>query len=251
MGGDFNQWDVAEALQDFPDLKEVQVGPTRNGRCIDRIFANFGRSITDCGTVPPLEPEPGHHGTRSDHRVAFLKAELPRLRSFEWVTYQYRYFNSDAVDQFGRWLAGRDWADVVQSEGSNAKANLYQEAVTGAMEEVFPLITVRKKSTDCPWISNRIWKLIRRRKGVYRREGRSAKWKRLKKLTDEMIKERRRIYLDSQKECLLVEDATRNFFRNVKAFKTKDRPKAFDPMSLFPGKSEEEVAAELAGFFTE
>ena len=64
-----------------------------------------------------------------------------------------------------------------------------------------------------------------------------------------MIRDRRRIYLDSQKECLLVEDATRNFFRNVKAFKTKDRPKAFDPMSLFPGKTEAEVASELAGFF--
>ena len=55
--------------------------------------------------------------------------------------------------------------------------------------------------------------------------------------------------MDSQKECLLVEDATRNFFRNVKAFKTKDRPKAFDPMSLFPGKSKEHIAKELAGFF--
>ena len=55
--------------------------------------------------------------------------------------------------------------------------------------------------------------------------------------------------MDSQKECLLVEDATRNFFRNVKAFKTKDRPNAFDPMSLFSGKSEAEVADELAGFF--
>ena len=101
------------------------------------------------------------------------------------------------------------------------------------MESFFPLITVRKKSTDCPWINHRIRKLIRRRKGVYRREGRSAKWRRLKKLTERLIHDRRLVYLDSQKECLLVEDATRNFFRNVKAFKTKDRPKAFDPMSLF------------------
>ena len=46
-----------------------------------------------------------------------------------------------------------------------------------------------------------------------------------------------------------MEDATRNFFRNVKAFKTKDRPKQFDPMSLFPGKNEEEVAKELASYF--
>ena len=81
VGGDFNQWDVAEALSDFPDIREADVGPTRKDRCIDRIFTNFGRSITESGTVPPLEPEPGHQGTRSDHRIAFVKAELPKSRS--------------------------------------------------------------------------------------------------------------------------------------------------------------------------
>ena len=136
--------------------------------------------------MPPLEPEPGHQGSTSDHRVAFLRAQLPKNRTFEWVTYQYRYFNGEAVDNFGRWLAGRDWADVVQLQGSNMKANLYQEAVTVAMEVFFPLITVWKKSTDCPWINNRIRKLIKRRKGIYRREGRSLKWRRLKKITDEL-----------------------------------------------------------------
>ena len=70
----------------------------------------------------------------------------------------------------------------------------------------------------------------------------------LNKITDELICDRRRVYLDSQKDCLLVEDATHKIFRNVKAFKTKDRPKAFDPMSCFPGKSGTEVAGELASY---
>ena len=117
------------------------------------------------------------------------------------------------------------------------------------MERSFPLITVRKKSTECPWINNRIMKVIRRRKRVYRREGQLAKWRRLKKVTEDLVRDRRHTYLNSQKECLLVEDATRIFFRNVKAFKTKDHPKAFDPMSLFPGRSESEVAFGLASFF--
>ena len=37
--------------------------------------------------------------------------------------------------------------------------------------------------------------------------------------------------------------------RNVKAFQSKERPKAFDPMDLFPGKSEGQVADKLAGYF--
>ena len=59
VGGDFNQWPVDEVLSNFPDLREVQVGPTRKDRCIDCLFTNFSRSITECGTVPPLEPELG------------------------------------------------------------------------------------------------------------------------------------------------------------------------------------------------
>lgn len=39
--GDFNQWPVQDALQEFPDLREEAVGPTRNDRCIDRIFYQF------------------------------------------------------------------------------------------------------------------------------------------------------------------------------------------------------------------
>ena len=88
---------------------------------------------------------------------------------------------------------------VVQAVGSNRKAEMYQEAVTLAMENFFPLVTVRKKSTDCPWINNRIRKLTARRQGIYRCEGRSEKWRRLKRITDEIIKKRREAYLQSQR----------------------------------------------------
>ena len=175
VAGDFNQWTVGDALADFADIREVDVGPTRKDRCIDKIYTNFIRAVSESGTVPPLEPEPGQNGTRSDHRVAFVRAGLPKVRSFEWLKYQYRYYSDQAVEKFGQWLATKDWGDVASAVGSNAKAEAYQAAVTGAMEEIFPLITVRKKSTDCPWISNRIRKLVRRRKGVYRREGRSKR----------------------------------------------------------------------------
>lgn len=46
-----------------------------------------------------------------------------------------------------------------------------------------------------------------------------------------------------------MDDARRNFFRNVKAFKSKDRPQPFDVRSLLPGKTDQEVADSLAVFF--
>ena len=48
--GDFNQWRVAEPLENFPGITEVAVGNTRGSRSIDKIFCNMGRSITESGT---------------------------------------------------------------------------------------------------------------------------------------------------------------------------------------------------------
>ena len=74
MAGDFNQWDIGEALLDFPDLKEAPVGPTRQDLLIDKIYTNLSRSINEAGTLSPLETEDGTK--KSDHRVAFCKAEI-------------------------------------------------------------------------------------------------------------------------------------------------------------------------------
>ena len=48
IGGDFNQWDISEAFEDYQNAAEVEVGPTRGGRCIDRIFVSFHESVTPC-----------------------------------------------------------------------------------------------------------------------------------------------------------------------------------------------------------
>ena len=37
VAGDFNQWDINEALSDFIDLSEANVGPTRDQVCIDKV----------------------------------------------------------------------------------------------------------------------------------------------------------------------------------------------------------------------
>ena len=40
LGGDFNQWPAEQSIVEYPDMKEVPVGPTRADREIDRLFCN-------------------------------------------------------------------------------------------------------------------------------------------------------------------------------------------------------------------
>lgn len=184
----------------------------------------------------------------SDHRISYASFELPRRESFEWITYTYRHFTEEAREDFGQWVICNDWADVWGAEGSDAKAEAYQAHIDHAMDTFFPLRTVRRKSTDLPWINRAVRKRIRRMR-VYRREGRSDLWKFLKNQTDTMIKERKKKYMDMKKRQLTEINTNRSFFRLVKAFNTPEKPQTFDVRSLRPGATDSQVAEELADYF--
>ena len=176
IAGDFNQWNAGDALQEFVDIREVQVWPTRGDRAIDRIFTNMSRSITDYGTLSPLETEAadGEEALRSDHKIVYMRSALKRTQTFEWLTYSYRDYDDEAVREFGRWVVLHDWIDVITAEGSDRKADVYQGQLDAAMDRFFPIRTTRRKSSDLPWINRAILKRIRRRNRIYRKEGRSA-----------------------------------------------------------------------------
>ena len=59
-----------------------------------------------------------------------------------------------------------------------------------AMETFFPLVTVKRKSTDLPWMNARLRSLIKKKKGINRREGSSEKWRRIKDHIEDTVKER-------------------------------------------------------------
>ena len=100
VAGDFNQWGIAATLADFNEVKEADVGPTRNAATIDWVFVSFGDRLTDAGTVSPLEVDPGEPGAPSDHRVG-LGLGLGFYFGYIWLihvlsisttsTYQFTY----------------------------------------------------------------------------------------------------------------------------------------------------------------
>ena len=181
LAGDFNQWKISQTILDFPDLKEAQTGPTRNDKNIDKIFTNISRSISEAGTLASLETEDGSRA--SNHRTAYCKAELARLRTFTWEKYTYRHYNEESVQKFKEWVVLHDWKEVLEASGSNNKADAYQRAVGAALERYFPLKTTHRKSTDLPWMNKKTRKMIWDRKKLFWQEGgkRTPVWKAEKK----------------------------------------------------------------------
>ena len=106
IGGDFNQWGIAESLGDYPDIAEISVGATRGEQCLDRIFCSFHDKVEAFGTLEPLENDDGTK--KSDHRVSYMEADLPRMNAFEWITYSYHFYNDASVKKFGEWIVLQD-----------------------------------------------------------------------------------------------------------------------------------------------
>ena len=71
----------------------------------------------------------------------------------------------------------------------------------------------------------------------------------MRSLLEALVERRRKKYCGSQKDALLASDGDRNFFKNVKHYRSCERQKPFDVRTLFPGLTEQETAEELAKHF--
>ena len=251
IGGDFNQWEIAAALADYPDLEEVPTPPTRNDRRIDKIFTNWGESIFNQGCLPPLEAEraDGAVTSKSDHSIQYAYARINRKEKVIYEKFTYRPFNEKAAELFVSDIKTTDWAAVLQTDGSDLKAAQYQAIIDKLMDKHFPKKTVRRKSSDLPWLNDTAKKKIKKKKAVYRAEGRSDRWRQLRLDLDTYLDARKTKYLEKQKNRLTDPNASRNFFRNIKNYKTYERPKSFNVSDLRPNSSDIEVADEVAQFF--
>ena len=151
--------------------------------------------------MDPLETEDEEGCRQSDHRVAYRRIQLQRREAFRWETYSYRRYCESSVDKFREWITFHNWVEALQESTSDGKAEAYQRTVVGAVEEFFPLRTVRRKNTEPPWLDKKTKKALEDRKKLYVSEGgRTAVWKLEKKRTDTIVRERKRKFLDIQKE---------------------------------------------------
>ena len=114
-------------------------------------------------------------------------------------------------------IVNHDWSKVLGVVASNAKADSYQKTIDSAVSHHFKLIMTTRKLSNPSWINAGIKRRVRQRKDIFKREGRAAAWKCLKKVMVNMIKKRRQKYMDSQQDVLLKEDSERNLFKNIKS----------------------------------
>ena len=116
------------------------------------------------------------------------------------------------------------------------------------MANSYELVTTTRKSTQPQWINSYVLNLIDQRRAIFRREGRSDAWKRLKKKTRSIVK-RRKAYYNKKKREKMVSTDSRSFHKCVKSFVTDEKSKQWSPEQMFPDLDRTQVAEKCAEFF--
>ena len=143
-------------MVDFPDIKVVNSPATRQGAVLDEIGCNFGDKITSCTAEPPLQTA---EGTRSDHDILLIKANIPRRHHFTKRNFFHRPITEKGKDEFMSKLALVDWSFIMHLSSTEA-ADALAVVLDKLVHDCLPQVEIEVRSTDAPWITKKIKRWI-------------------------------------------------------------------------------------------
>ena len=75
------------------------------------------------------------------------------------------------------WFQNQNWAENLQLESVDMKADLLMSQILGAVDNYLPSKVIKVASDDEPWLTQHLKKLDRRRRRKYNKNRRSKKYK--------------------------------------------------------------------------
>ena len=241
IGGDFNGREVT-AVEDFGDIKKSETGPTRGNSVLDVIFDNANAEYS---TFCPLETE---EGVASDHLSVLGSVELPKLHQYtvEYVeTYKY---SKEGEELFGERLLQTNWQEIAGECSSATAANL-EKKLTEIHNECFPIKRTAIRSCDPPWYTKKLKRMIRNRKRLFKRQGRSARWKKKKKEIEAEELRLKTEYFQNVKKKIKEAGNNKAYYVAANSLQTGGFNSRWRVQSMFPGKANQEIAEKAADFF--
>ena len=174
------------------------------------------------------------------------KRQVKRVRNYKITRYSYRQKNKEGLEKFDTWLRSQTWAEVREAKNPSDMVAALHETIDKGMKQCFEHKTSTKKSSEPPWMSKELRDMIRRRRAVFKRDGRSENWWRLKLRSRNAIKERRDKYNSERREKIMGADKN-NFYKCVNAF--LNQVERWDIRMLYPDLNDQQIADEVAIFF--
>ena len=249
IGGDFNSADPEQILEHFPDLQLASSLPTRGSAALDLLISNINKTIDEVNVRAPLTNSDG--SSKSDHALVHFRARLEHQHAFTWKESYYRPMTCAQIRSAVSAITAMDWGKELPDFDSSPDVYVekFHKVIVGTCERIIPWKKARVRSTDDPWITAGIRKKVRQRKGVYKREGRSRKWRRLKATSSYMTYRARKGFYDRAVKKMKQPGSLP--FQAIKKLKDHENPASWSLPDLNPKAELSEILETSADFFSE
>jgi len=202
--GDFNQLRDA-ALLSYP-LPQVVKSATRGTAVLDKIYT----SLKEWYEIPVVLPNIG----RSDHNaVAMAPKHRPADRGEDMMV-TVRSHDSNGRALLGQMIADTDWTPLYRMNTCDEMTESFYSTITRLVDCYLPLMTVKRHTTDKPWVTDQFRRLIRCRQHALK-TGQMARYRVYRNRVQRMSRTLRRKYYARKLEGLRGTNP-RTWWRSVK-----------------------------------
>ena len=192
LAGDTNDLKLDSILHLNPSFVQIVQEWTRLDppAILDPIIMTMANLYQEAMCLEPLDADADKIGVKADHRIVVAKPinTINNKCGRQTRTVRYRPFPESGFQKMKKWFIDEDWQEVFQAESAHDKAEKFQTLLTEKLNEFFPMKTRKIQSDDQPWMSQKLKKMDRRRKRLYRKGRKSEKWYEFNKLFKKELK---------------------------------------------------------------
>lgn len=231
--GDFNDLDRRWISQSL-DLKQVVKILTTEKSTIDLIFTDVGEFYHDPESSPSLG--------RSAHFSVLWKPKGTKPTATK-ETFVCRPLTTPGKEEFSKWCVNKNWSQLYRLSDVNQMVELLNSEITSAYHSCFPEKRVKRSSTDKPWVTQEIKKLIRKRNKLHA-SGNRERWKKMRNTVVYECRKAEKAY--GEKLSKTVNSDSRSFHKTVRDLISPQRPTTFHIQN---DKGEQVTANDLNEWF--
>ena len=241
VAGDFNHRDVGPSLLLAANLTLVPTGPTRGGNTLDLIYSNVGNERAEAEVLPPLNTPTG---VESDHKSVYIKDVFPPSRQYTWVAKLRRTRSKAAEDAFAADIGCWDWTSLGLEGDVDKMAAELEEVIEKLTDKHFPLVRVRRRSNEDPWITRSIRRLWKKKIRIYKKFGKSQSWWETDRKLQQEIDESKELFVER-----MLDDGNRGrpFYAATRKLAAATPTQPWCVSDLFVGMGPREVCGEVLG----
>ena len=255
IAGDKNDLDEGDILAFDPSFIQIVKRNTRNEKILSVIITDLQRFYIEPKIVAPIAVDNPGKGVPSDHNgvLAIPVNNQVLNRSTSKEIRFVRPLSESSINQFRQSVSSINWPFMIEGMSSSAMVDSYQKITSDLTEIHFPLKRITITPYDKPWVTEELKLLRRRRQRLYRKEGRSSSYLKVKEEFDKKLKSEVDKYTNKLKEEVAngKRGSTYTAIRKLGNRPFDSSPNTFDIPEFVQNNLDDEQAAEaLADHFS-